>query len=417
MKRVLSFLALFLLPLSLMAMTPISDEVMSQVTAQAGVSIDVDVTMEVTFGNLGWGDLDTGGGWVGLDSFKMSTLHIWPRTDYTMEYDGTENGTMVGMYGDGGWNDLKMMTIDIVTSTDAGLVAEAFGTSNPGHVTYVQIGIPTLTITMDAMVGNVVLGPSTGATTNIGGVVNGNLIAGTSVYTPDFDQVMGKFYVGGLNMATGGGNLNIYAHGRATTLSPSSGTLYGSGVTLWMENLTVSYLLINEAAWGDFDGASIVGYSNNEAAGLKHPGWVGLANIAIKNLVINGKVMIDVASFHDAATGRIGSGDTTSTMVWANLIDAYDDIYTATNSAGQNGHTFVQIAFVDGFNVSVGLLAATAVLNEDASGTQTEGTMGSLTRPSTTNQTLGSLYIGGMGVTFRNNQLTGTPSCVRIFAH
>ena len=64
MKKILTAIVLFVfvaLPMSVMAMTTISDNDLSAVTGQAGVSIGADITMNVSFGTIAWGDSDTTG--------------------------------------------------------------------------------------------------------------------------------------------------------------------------------------------------------------------------------------------------------------------------------------------------------------------------------------------------------------------
>ena len=84
MKRVLTFLALMLLPLSVMAMTPVSDSTLSDVTGQAGVNINADLTMNIGIGTVAWGDssgIDAGFGWtaapaggyVGVNNLNIQT--------------------------------------------------------------------------------------------------------------------------------------------------------------------------------------------------------------------------------------------------------------------------------------------------------------------------------------------------------
>jgi len=405
-----------LLPLSLMAMTPISDKDMSKVTGQAGVSMTFDLTLDLSFGQLGWGDSDgaavgtvsgtlaglIGGGWVGIDNLQISTLHIWPRTDYTMESTGTNAA-------DGDWNDLKWLTIDVVditTTISAEKVEKAFGTSNPGHITAVKIGVPTLTFTMDEMSGNVVLGNRSNSET-IGGKVNGQYNGtGIAVNGPDFDQVMGKFYIGGLNMATGGGEILIAAHGRGTTANAAGDPMYGSGVALSFYNVTVSYLLLTEAAWGDYEGmydaSTINATSYNTGNGLNLPGWVGLYNLAIKNIVVNGAVGIDVGTYATNGTDLPG--------VWnnfASLVNCFDEAFNATSS--QHGRSFVTIG-LDDIVVTMDKLGATAMLSSGSMSGPSFGTQAS-------NQVLGDIYVGGMRMAIGPNQLTGTHSWFAIFAH
>lgn len=80
MKRVLTLLAIMVLPLSVMAMTPVSDQALSDVTGQAGVSILPDVTITMTDVDIAWGDpggfggvVETNDGWIGISGLDMST--------------------------------------------------------------------------------------------------------------------------------------------------------------------------------------------------------------------------------------------------------------------------------------------------------------------------------------------------------
>jgi len=62
MKKAFVVLMIMLLPLSAMAMTPVSDSELAAVSGQQGVSIAVvDMQMDVSFGNIAWGDLDYSG--------------------------------------------------------------------------------------------------------------------------------------------------------------------------------------------------------------------------------------------------------------------------------------------------------------------------------------------------------------------
>jgi len=62
MKKLITFVAVLsmLLPLSAMAMTPVSDSELADVTGQVGISIAVvDFQMDMTIGNISWSDTDT----------------------------------------------------------------------------------------------------------------------------------------------------------------------------------------------------------------------------------------------------------------------------------------------------------------------------------------------------------------------
>src|SRR5512133_1714629 len=118
MKRVLTFLAIMLLPLSVMAMTPVTDSALSDVTGQAGVNINADLRMNIGIGTMSWGDTDglgtafsglgwatnTGAGYIGVTNFNLTNLRIKAR-----ETD------QAGVYYTSAM--LKPITIDVATGT------------------------------------------------------------------------------------------------------------------------------------------------------------------------------------------------------------------------------------------------------------------------------------------------------------
>lgn len=438
-----------LLPLSVMAMTPISDNAMSKVTGQAGVSMTFDVTMDLTFGALGWGDSDgadallnttinyyTSGdvdnaGWIGIDGMKITNLHIWPRTDYTME-DGAGGDISAtptagaDRSGDGGWAQLKWLTIDVATLNSSTFAAGQFGTTFAGlgkNVTAVRIGVPTLTLTMDDLAGNVVLGGGS-ANATIGGIVNGEYYDGHVINAPVFDQLLGRFYVGGMNIATGGGELLIFSGGSGTLHSGLGGTLYGSGINIAMTDVKVDYILFDELAWGDIDGAFDVcatatgvpahtvhntGLYGGGAtlSGLANPGWVGLANFAIENIEIDGVVSIQVGTY----SGGVNTVDTLVNAnapdpldpAWHTLISCFDEAFAAT--ASQHGDSFIFIG-LKGVHVAMGQMGASVQLSSNVAAPIFDGS-----------QILGDIYVGGMDVLIKDNPLTTTKSWFAIFAH
>ena len=92
MKGALLFFIIFLLPFSTWAMTPLTDSELSDVSGQAGVSIMVDIAMNIHFDILAWGDADglgtnniwgenTTGGYFGVKNLSINNLYIGPRTD------------------------------------------------------------------------------------------------------------------------------------------------------------------------------------------------------------------------------------------------------------------------------------------------------------------------------------------------
>jgi hypothetical protein len=86
MKGFLAILTVLLLPLSVWAMTPLADDELSEVSGQSGVSIMPNVTMDIHFDVIAWGDSDgiggsTSGGYVGVTNLSVNNLSIGPRTD------------------------------------------------------------------------------------------------------------------------------------------------------------------------------------------------------------------------------------------------------------------------------------------------------------------------------------------------
>jgi hypothetical protein len=107
MKRALLFFIIFLLPISTLAMTPLTDSELSDVSGQAGVSIMFDVTMNIHFDILAWGDSDglganniwgekTTGGYFGVKNLSINNLYIGPRTD-AYSYNGSYPITIDGV--------------------------------------------------------------------------------------------------------------------------------------------------------------------------------------------------------------------------------------------------------------------------------------------------------------------------------
>ncbi len=270
MKRVLTILALLLLPLSVWAMTPISDSDLSAVTGQAGVNINADLQMNITIGTMAWGDSDgigtltayTGsslspfwanpyeGGYVGIENFNLTNLRIKARENDTF------NGYTTAM--------LKPITIDVVrdpAATDALYEGR----------TFVRIGLGALEISFDSL-------SMTVGTANYSG------------FAGDLTYEMGTMNVGDIALYINPlSYVDIWSHA-------------GQGVNITMlvrlDKIEFGYL-----SWGDSDGlpggdtgdGGCVWMSNGAA------GYVGLRNLDLGVITINGTVIIDVTT----ATGGI----------------------------------------------------------------------------------------------------------------
>ena len=144
------------------------------------------------------------------------------------------------------------------------------------------------------------------------------------------------------------------------------------------------------------------------------PGYVGLTNVAIKNLTFNGVLGIDV--FTVRAPGAAGPLDPISSIndtvktpaglagQYRCLVGAFNDIYFNTPPGSIATPTAVSIGFADGFQISM-----------DAFGGQV--TLGPEKTLTTTPQVMGDIYVGGMTMTILDNPAAGNASKIQIFAH
>lgn len=215
MKSLPFILSLILLPLSLCAMTPVSDAELSRVSGQAGVSINPDLTMNIVIGTLAWGDsdginpasgvnpwpADTAGGYVGVKDFSVTNLRVRLRDSDT--YNGYSTHMM------------KPMTIDVATGykPDSG-----YG----NNTTSVRFGLGALKISTDQIQFRVALGP------------HANTAAGSA---PALDQVLGVATLGPMNVYVNPkSSVDIYAH------SPH-------GVTFHFD-VTLDRMDIGYVSWG-----------------------------------------------------------------------------------------------------------------------------------------------------------------------
>lgn len=248
MKKALTVLAILLLPLSIMAMTPVSDETLSDVTGQAGVNINADITMDITIGTLAWGDA-TGldlpwdpagsdeGGYIGVKGFNITNMNIKARL--ADNYGGFDPATM-----------LKPITIDVAT--------------NPalyGGNTFVRFGLGSLVISMDGLTQTVGLGPDT-----------------------SIAQTLGVFSTGDMAVYINPGSyVDTYANG-------------GCGLAMKM-NVIIDELQIGYVSWGDTDG-----FTDETWITASGAGYVGLGNLTLAGPITTvGSVAIDVATATEGA--------------------------------------------------------------------------------------------------------------------
>ncbi len=338
MKRVLTFLAIMLLPLSVMAMTPVSDQTLSDVTGQAGVNINADLMMNIQIGTVAWGDADgitasynpgwaltSDGGYVGITGLNIENLRIKAReTDnfgvgYPVILDDDDNelnpgGTYLAP------NYLKPITIDV--ATDAGIY---------GGATFVRFGLGSLEISMDALELSVELGPDTALGQQLG-VVN---IGPLALYINPVSRV--DIYAG----STCGVNLNFY---------------------VVLDELDLSYV-----SWGDTDGKDNMGIGAMPwmYTGAQSAGYIGLADLSIGGpITVVGAVAIDVTTSYAG-------------------IYSHGEVGVTTGAAPVS---VVHISFPDMLSVGVGSITADVKL--DSVGALNSANAG----------TLGDIYIAGFGL-------------------
>ncbi|MHB8137441.1 MAG: DUF6160 family protein [Smithellaceae bacterium] len=269
MKKILTALVVFVfvaLPMSVMAMTTITDNELSTVTGQAGVSINIDVTANLTIGTVAWGDADgfTGyanAGFVGFEGLQL-TVHLSGRHD--------------GGFGAGA-NYLanKPITIDV-------------GTSDTG-VSLVRIGLPTAHLTVSTLQTDIF----------VSGVTAG---APTSTVA----QQLGSIYMDGIEVTLGQSatpaDLASYEAGYVTIGAAGPGNV---GVNIGF-NVAIDSVAIGTLSYGNT--TSILAPSFGAAATA---GYVGITDFNLDDVNIYGGVAIGVGTLNGAALGVATFGNQT----------------------------------------------------------------------------------------------------------
>ena len=277
MKKILSAIVLFalvVLPMSVMAMTTISDNELSTVTGQAGVSINVDVTANLTIGTVAWGDSDgftgyTNAGFVGIEGLNL-TVHASGRHDGAFT---TSGATAVGYMA----ND--PITIDVG--------------ANDGGQSIVRIGLPTFHITVSTLQTDIF----------VSGVTAG---APTSTVT----QQLGAIYMSGIEIRLGQSatpsDAGSFDAGYVTIGAAGAGN---TGVNIgFMVNIdsveigTLSYGNTTSLLAGDFGAAATAGY-------------IGVTGLNLDDVNIYGGVAIGVGTLNTAALNAAAANQGVITQV------------------------------------------------------------------------------------------------------
>jgi len=277
MKIWIMLLTLLLLPLSAGAMTPVADRELAEVTGQAGVNINPDVTLDISIGTMAWGDADgvagpadppADGGYVGLSDFTIRNLVIRTRT-------GPDDACSTCMP--------RPMTIDVATSD--GSDGKSAGS------TFVRFGLGSLRIGMDELSYRVSLFGRTGGS------------AGTDALDALTEQKLGVAAIGTLSMSFNPASyVDFFSHG-------------AMGVSFDV-NLTLDHLSADYLSWGDTDG---LGSGVSTPAGQTGMNWmdagttagyVGLRNLRVGGgtspaLTGNGVVQVDVVTTKSGIYSRL----------------------------------------------------------------------------------------------------------------
>jgi len=291
MKKILTAIVLFafvVLPMSVMAMTTITDNELSSVTGQAGVSINVDVTAHVEVGTLAWGDSNgftgyTNMGFVGIEGLDLMVTAA----------GRTDGPFMTTAANDVGYLRNAPITIDVGTNTSG--------------ATLVRIGLPTLHITVSDLDMNIF-------------VSGGALATGP---TSTAAQQLGAVYISGVDikmgMATDTSDASTYNAGFVTIGAAGAGNVgVNIGFAAFIDSVelgTVSYGNTTSILAGTFGAAATAGY-------------VGVQNLVINDISVVGGVAIGIGTLNGTALGAAAFG--TPTMV--NIIFAngtYIDIPNA----------------------------------------------------------------------------------------
>ena len=263
MKKILSAIVLFalvVLPMSVMAMTTISDNELSTVTGPAGVSINVDVTANLTIGTVAWGDADgftgyTNAGFVGIEGLNL-TVHASGRHDGAF---ATTGATAVGYMG----ND--PITIDVGT--------------NAGGQSLVRIGLPTFHISVDTLQTDIF----------VSGVTAGAPTSTTA-------QQLGNIFMSGIEIRLGQSatpaDAASYNAGYVTIGAAGAGN---TGVNIGF-NVAIDGVFIETLSYGNT--SSILAGSFGAAA---LQGYVGVKDFRLDDVNIYGGVAIGVGTLNTAA--------------------------------------------------------------------------------------------------------------------
>ncbi|MHB8137603.1 MAG: DUF6160 family protein [Smithellaceae bacterium] len=262
------------LPVVVLAMTTISDDELSEITGQAGVSINVDVTANLSIGTIAWGDTDGFTGYSNAGYVGIEGLHV--NVHFSGRHDGPFATTGPAAIG---YMNNKPITIDA-------------GSDILGWTTQVRIGLPTAHLTIDNLQTDIfVSGVTAGAPTSMTAQQLG------SIYMDDIVVLLGESSTPSVASAYNAGYLTIGAAG-----SGNRGVSIGFDVNIDSITAgTISYGNTTSILAGSFGAAATAGY-------------IGVTDLNIGHMNIDGGCNIGVGTLDTDALSN-GNGQGTITQV------------------------------------------------------------------------------------------------------
>ena len=269
---------LIALPMSVLAMTTISDSELSEITAQAGVSINVDITANLSIGTVAWGDSDgftgySNAGYAGIEGLNV-TIHFSGRHDGPF---ATTGPSAIGYMNN------KPITIDV-------------GSDTLGWTTQVRIGLPTSHLTVSTLQTDIF----------VSGVTAGAPTSTTA-------QQLGAIYMNGIEVVFGESSTpdvaSAYNAGYVTIGAAGPGN---RGVNIGFD-VNIDSITVGTVSYGNT--ASILAGSFGAAATA---GYIGVTDLTIGHMNIDGGCNIGIGTLNTTALG----GTTLGTITQVNIVIA-----------------------------------------------------------------------------------------------
>jgi len=329
-----------MIPFAAYAKSTISDNEMGTVTAQAGISFNANLYMDIHMDTLAWGDSNgltyagltattgvntaydnshaTGAGWVGFKNFDVQGLRLRPRQDYDFTaFDGSYQAPsrdgnepiLVSTMGTAGNYQLRFPSLDVATTTDDTLYKTG--------TTFVRFELGSMQVSMNSFDATVALGGN-------GTPHDATTAAIAAKNTANLTQEMGSIYMG---------NMQIYINSASYVdfYAPQGAGQQGVNIAF---NVIMDKIFFDAISWGDKDGLANGTTGHNTTAG-----FIGLKNLYIDNFTMVGKLAIDVATVgtnsgsNSASTSATGS-EVLAMLSLADFPTSSSTVKTAIDSLG-----------------------------------------------------------------------------------